>query len=95
MIEREFVIQSEFGLHARPAGQLASLASKFEAEIEISNQEEWVNAQSVLSLLSLAAGPGSKVWVRASGPEAETAMAAISELVRSWAEGDTEAGASP
>jgi len=93
VIEREFVITSEFGLHARPAGQLAALASKFEAEIEISNREEWVNAQSVLSLLSLAAGPGTSVSVRAEGAEAEQAMAAIADLVDSWAEGEPDAGA--
>ena len=73
-------VNNELGLHARPAGRLASLASTFEAEIELASHDEWVNAQSVLSLLSLAAGAGVDVRVRARGVDADEALAAIAQL---------------
>ena len=69
MTEREFTVTNEFGLHARPAGQVATLAAQFEANLEIASQNEWVSARSVLSMLSLAIGPGSLVRVRAEGPD--------------------------
>ena len=81
MTEREFTVTNEFGLHARPAGQVATLAAQFEANLEIASQNEWVSARSVLSMLSLAIGPGSLVRVRAEGPDEENAVDAIGALL--------------
>ena len=81
MTEREFSVTNEFGLHARPAGQVATLAAQFEANLEIASQNEWVSARSVLSMLSLAIGPGSLVRVRAEGPDEENAVDAIGALL--------------
>ena len=81
MTEREFTVTNEFGLHARPAGQVATLAAQFEANLEIASQNEWVSARSVLSMLSLAIGPGSHVRVRAEGPDEENAVDAIGALL--------------
>ena len=53
-VEATFVVKSELGLHARPAGRFVSLAGGFEAEIHVARGEEWVSGKSVLSLLSLA-----------------------------------------
>ena len=80
-VEGEFAVGSALGLHARPAGRLASLASKFDAIIEISTQTEWVDVRNVLSLLALAAGPGTMLKVRASGIDAESALSAVGELL--------------
>ncbi len=81
MTEREFTVTNEFGLHARPAGQVATLAAQFDANLEIASQNEWVSARSVLSMLSLAIGPGSLVRVRAEGPDEENAVDAIGALL--------------
>ena len=81
MTEREFTVTNEFGLHARPAGQVATLAAQFEANLEIASKNEWVSARSVLSMLSLAIGPGSLVRVRAEGPDEENAVDAIGALL--------------
>ena len=81
MTERECTVTNEFGLHARPAGQVATLAAQFEANLEIASQNEWVSARSVLSMLSLAIGPGSLVRVRAEGPDEENAVDAIGALL--------------
>ena len=80
-IEAEFVVQSELGLHARPAGRFAALATRFESEIEVGRADEWVDARSVLSLLSLAAGPGTVLRLRAEGTDAPEAIAALGRLL--------------
>jgi phosphocarrier protein HPr len=79
--EGEFVVASELGLHARPAGLFVTLADRFEAEIKVGRGGEWVDGRSVLSLLSLAAGKGTVLCVRAMGPDAREAVAALGALL--------------
>ena len=80
-VERAFVVASELGFHARPAGEFVRVASRFTSEVHVSRGGEWVSGQSVLSLLSLAAGPGTKLLVRAVGPDAEQAVATLGTLI--------------
>lgn len=81
--EAEFVVGSELGLHARPAGRLAALARRFEAEIQLGNGQEWVDAGSILSILGLGAAQGARLRVRAIGRDAAAAVAACGELLES------------
>jgi len=80
-LERQFVVAAELGLHARPAGEFVRMASGFESEIEVSRGDEWVSGTSVLSLLSLAAAQGTRLRIRAAGPDAERALEALGRLV--------------
>ena len=80
-IEREFVVSNELGFHARPAGEFVRVASRFSSEVQVSRGGEWVSGQSVLSLLSLAAGPGTKLRVRAEGPDAAEAVSVLGQLI--------------
>jgi phosphotransferase system HPr (HPr) family protein len=82
--EAEFTVRSELGLHARPAGRLASAAARFEAEVTLGRGEEWVSGSSVLSILCLAAGPGTILRVRAVGTDAESAVAALGALIEAF-----------
>ena len=75
--EAEFVVGSDLGLHARPAGRFAALAGRYESEVEVGLGDEWVDACSVLSLLSLAAGRGTRLRLRAVGPDAQEAVAVL------------------
>lgn len=77
----EFTVAYELGLHARPAGRFVTLAGKFRAEVEVSRGGEWVSGKSVLSLLSLAAAQGTHLQVRAVGPDADAAVAALGRLL--------------
>ena len=81
-VEREFEVQLELGLHARPAGQFVTLASRFESEIEVGRGGEWVSGRSVLSILSLAAAKGSRVRIRAAGPDAEAAVESLGKVLQ-------------
>jgi len=83
-VEREFVVAAELGLHARPAGEFVTLAGRFQAEIQVargSDGSEWVSGRSVLSILSLAAARGTRVRIRAQGPDAIQAVEALGGLV--------------
>lgn len=80
-LEREFTVTSELGLHARPAGQFVQLAGRFLAEVTVSVDGEWVSARSVLSLLSLAAGRGTRIKIRACGSDAAEAIEALGRLL--------------
>ncbi len=57
------------------------MAGRFEAEISVGDGREWVDGRSVLSLLSLAAGRGVQLVVRATGADAEQAVAALGALL--------------
>ena len=84
--EREFMVRSELGLHARPAGRFVALAGRFRAEIQVARDGEWVSGLSVLSLLSLAAGQGTRLRVRAVGEDAEQAVDALGQLLEALGE---------
>ena len=77
---RQVVVANEHGLHARPAGEVAQQAQAFEAEILIIHDEQEVDAKSILDVLTLAAGPGEVLEIRASGNDAEQAADALQTL---------------
>ncbi len=81
VVEREFEVRAELGLHARPAGQFVSLASRFISEITVGRGGEWVSGCSILSILSLAAEQGSTLKIRASGTDAEEAVSELGSLL--------------
>lgn len=84
--ERDFVVANELGLHARPAGRFVALAGRFASEVQVARDGEWVSGLSVLSLLSLAAGQGTRLRIRADGPDAEDAVAALGRLIETAGE---------
>lgn len=81
MIERTVKVMNSLGLHARPAAQLVRLASTFQSQIELVKDDMVVNAKSIMGVMMLAAECGSTVQIRASGDDAEQALAALEKLV--------------
>jgi phosphocarrier protein len=79
--EAEFTVRSELGLHARPAGQFVVLAGRFLSEISVGRGVDWVDGRSVLSLLSLAASRGTRLRIRAVGPDAQAAVEALGRVL--------------
>jgi phosphocarrier protein len=86
-VEREFTVRSELGLHARPAGLFVATAGRFRSEVQVGRGEEWVSGRSVLSILSLAASKGTRLRIRALGPDAEAAVETLGRLLESSGEG--------
>jgi phosphocarrier protein HPr len=81
-LEKEFTIVNRLGLHARPAAMFVRIASRHRAEIWVSKEEEEINGKSIMGLMMLAAGQGSKLRIRCEGPDADKAMEELEELVK-------------
>ncbi len=85
MIEAKATVANRLGLHARPAAELVKIANRFESEIQIAKDGIWVNGKSILGVMTLAAERGSEVSIKAEGPDADAAVAAIADLIgRDW-----------
>ena len=69
------------GFHARPAHLFVKLATSFQAHVEILKENETINGKSILDLLTLGAGNGTTLTLRASGPDCETAVEALAKLI--------------
>ena len=81
MAERSVQIVNKNGLHARPAAEIVKAASKFAADITITRDDLEVNGKSIMGVMMLAAEYGSTVMLRATGPDAEQAIDALSKLI--------------
>ncbi|MFO0681181.1 MAG: HPr family phosphocarrier protein [Sandaracinus sp.] len=79
--EGTFEIVNVLGLHARAATKLVQLASRHRASVELELEGQKANAKSVMGVLLLACGMGSRLIVRAEGEDAEAAVGAIGALI--------------
>jgi len=80
-IEKEVTIVNRLGMHARPAAMFVRVASRFRSEIWVEKKGEQINGKSIMGLMMLAAGQGSKLLIRCEGPDAEKAMEEIEALI--------------
>lgn len=77
----EAVIQNRLGLHARPAAMFVREANRHKCEIHVEKDGETINGKSIMGLMMLAAGMGSRIRIVASGPGAQEAVQALRQLV--------------
>ncbi len=80
-VEKEIAIVNRLGLHARPAAMFVRIASRHRSEIWVSKEGEEVNGKSIMGLMMLAAGQGSKLRIRCEGPDADKAMEELEGLI--------------
>lgn len=80
-LTREIVILNRYGLHARPAALFVKTSNRFKADVWVEKDGEEVNGKSIMGLMMLAAGHGTKLRVTAAGTDAEQFLAEIEELV--------------
>jgi phosphocarrier protein HPr len=81
-LEKELTIVNRLGLHARPAAMFVRIAGRHRCEIWVSKEGEEVNGKSIMGLMMLAAGQGSKLRIRCDGPDADKAIEELEELVK-------------
>ncbi len=74
-------IINQLGLHARAATKLVQLCQQFDARIELHQDGRSADASSVLALLMLASSKGKTVEVVTTGPQAEVALQAVTDLI--------------
>ena len=77
----EIEIINKLGLHARASAKLSQLAAQFPCEILLSRNGRQINAKSIMGVMMLAAGIGSKVTLETVGDQADEAMDALTELI--------------
>ena|SRR5947208_12330074 len=80
-VTRDLVVTNKLGVHARPAAMFVKIANRFESEIFVEKDGETVNGKSIMGLMMLAAGPGSKLSVRACGQDASQAVNELEALL--------------
>ena len=78
---KELTIVNRLGLHARPSAMFVKTAGKFRAEIWVEKDGERINGKSIMGLMMLAAGQGSKLLVTAEGPDADKAITEIEAII--------------
>jgi phosphocarrier protein len=81
MPQAEAEIVNKLGLHARASAKLTQLAGSFPCEVWMERGNRRINAKSIMGVMMLAAGKGSKVKVDTEGERAEEALQAILQLI--------------
>jgi len=88
MLEREITITNKLGLHARASARLVQVLSGFRSEAFLVRNGREVNAKSIMGVLLLAAGVGSKVVLRTNGEDEAAALeAGVALFARNFDEG--------
>ncbi len=77
---KEFTVPNRLGIHARPAALFVKVANKYHSHITVEKDGEEINGKSIMGLMMLAAGQGSKLKVVAEGDDAVEALQGLEEL---------------
>ena len=78
---RRVTIRNRRGLHARAAAKFVKTAEAFDADVRVCKDDTEVVGTSIMGLMMLAAGPGTEIDLRATGPDAEAALDALAQLI--------------
>jgi len=79
-LSKELVVQNKMGIHARPAAMIVRITNKYKADVFAEKDDEQVNGKSIMGLMMLAAGKGSKVRFMASGVDAAQMLGDLEQL---------------
>jgi phosphocarrier protein HPr len=80
-VTKEVTIQNRLGLHARPSAMFVKLCARFKSEIWVEKDGERVNGKSIMGLMMLAAGLGSRLRITCDGEDEGVAMLEIEQLI--------------
>ena len=82
IMTKDIMVCNKLGIHARPAAMFVKIANRFSCDIFVEKDGEKVNGKSIMGLMMLAAGPGSKLTVHATGQDASQAIAELETLIQ-------------
>lgn len=82
-LERSIIIKNKQGLHARPAALFVQIANKYSCDITLQKGKQKINGKSIMGIMMLEAGVGSKILMTAVGEDAEEAMRELEGLLLS------------
>ena len=78
---KEMIVLNRLGLHARPSAMFVKVCSRFKSDVWVDKDGEQVNGKSIMGLMMLAAGLGSKLTITCEGSDAEKALTEIEALI--------------
>ncbi len=81
-LTKELTIINKSGIHARPAAMFVKIANRFGSDIFVEKDGEKINGKSIMGLMMLAAGPGSKLTLHVKGADADAAIFELEALVQ-------------
>jgi phosphocarrier protein len=81
LMTKELLVSNKLGIHARPAAMFVKVANRYTCNIFVEKDGERVNGKSIMGLMMLAAGPGSKLTLHAEGQNALQALAELEVLM--------------
>jgi phosphocarrier protein HPr len=81
-LKREMTVLNKLGIHARPAAMFVKTANKFDCDVLVEKDGDVINGKSIMGLMMLAAGPGSRILVTAQGADAAKALDEIEALIK-------------
>jgi phosphocarrier protein HPr len=82
-VVRVLEICNKKGLHARASAKFAQTVDQFDAVVKVTRGTESVGGNSIMGLMMLAAGTGTKITVEATGSQAAEVIEALAQLVSS------------
>jgi len=80
-VKKDLTVQNKLGIHARPAAMFVKTANRFDCDVFVEKDGETVNGKSIMGLMMLAAGPGSRITVTAEGEDAARAVHELEALL--------------
>ena len=80
-MQKEIILNSTRGLHAKIASKLVQLATKYAVDVKLYYNDQVVDAKSILGLMSLAIPSGENIKIVATGEQAEIAVDEIVKLL--------------
>jgi phosphocarrier protein HPr len=80
-LTKDLTVRNRLGLHARPAAMFVKVCNRHKSDILVEKDGEQVNGKSIMGLMMLAAGQGSKLRVTCEGQDAEKALNDIETLI--------------
>jgi phosphocarrier protein HPr len=83
VVEKTVVIKNKQGLHARPAALFVQIANKFDSDVTVSKGKAKVNGKSIMGIMMLEAGRGSRVTIVTKGEDAQQAITELENLLLS------------
>jgi phosphocarrier protein HPr len=81
MVDKQFKVIANTGIHARPATLLVQTASKFDSDINLEYKGKKVNLKSIMGVMSLGIGKGAEITISAEGKDEELALDSLQETL--------------
>ncbi|MBN6889238.1 phosphocarrier protein HPr [Cytobacillus horneckiae] len=82
MLEKNFTVISDTGIHARPATQLVQTAGRFSSDIQMEYKGRKVNLKSIMGVMALAVGKGGEIKIIIEGNDEQAAMEELQDMLQ-------------